>query len=99
MRIWAFPAEFVYERIPPPYFFDFMKSSLDITAWLPTTRKEMKQRAWDELDVVLISGDAYVDHPSFGVAVVGRTIAVCRATTMRRPESTPKNRRSTKGAI
>ena len=42
--------------------------------WLPTTRKEALRRGWEELDVVLFSGDAYVDHPSFGVAVVGRLI-------------------------
>ena len=44
------------------------------SAWLPTTRKEMQARGWEEVDVVLLSGDAYVDHPSFGVAVVGRLI-------------------------
>ncbi len=38
----------------------------DIKAWLPLTKKEMLLRGWDELDVVLITGDAYVDHPSFG---------------------------------
>jgi hypothetical protein len=46
--------------------------SLPITAWLPTTLKEAKKRGWDELDVVLITGDAYVDHPAFGAAVMGR---------------------------
>ncbi len=43
-----------------------------LTAWLPTTAKEVKKRGWDELDVILFSGDAYIDHPSFGPAVVGR---------------------------
>ncbi len=42
--------------------------------FLPTTVKEMQQRGWNEPDVVLISGDAYVDHPSFGVAVIGRLL-------------------------
>jgi uncharacterized radical SAM protein YgiQ len=42
--------------------------------WLPTTRKEVESRGWDELDVILFSGDAYVDHPSFGAAVIGRTL-------------------------
>ena len=42
--------------------------------WLPTTRKEVEGRGWDELDVILFSGDAYVDHPAFGSAVVGRII-------------------------
>ena len=42
--------------------------------WLPTTVKEAKLRGWDEMDVVLFSGDAYVDHPSFGAAVIGRIL-------------------------
>lgn len=43
-----------------------------ITDWLPLTMKEVKKRGWEEIDVVLISGDAYIDHPSFGTAVIGR---------------------------
>lgn len=43
-------------------------------AWLPTTKKEMEARGWDYLDVILFSGDAYVDHPSFGAAVIGRIL-------------------------
>ena len=42
--------------------------------WLPTTRKELEMRGWDYVDVILFSGDAYVDHPSFGAAVIGRTL-------------------------
>ncbi len=42
--------------------------------WLPTTKKELEFLGWDELDVILFSGDAYVDHPSFGPAVVGRVL-------------------------
>ena len=42
--------------------------------WLPTTRKEVEARGWTSLDVVLFSGDAYVDHPSFGTAVIGRVL-------------------------
>ena len=45
-----------------------------LTDFLPTTRKEMDLRGWDEVDVVLFSGDAYVDHPSFGAAVIGRIL-------------------------
>jgi len=45
-----------------------------ITDWLPTTLEEVKRRGWDQLDVILFSGDAYVDHPSFGHAVIGRII-------------------------
>lgn len=45
-----------------------------LTDFLPTTKKEVELRGWDELDVILFSGDAYVDHPSFGAAVIGRTL-------------------------
>ncbi len=45
-----------------------------LTDFLPTTKKELDLRGWDYLDVILFSGDAYVDHPSFGVAVIGRVI-------------------------
>ena len=45
-----------------------------LTDFLPTTKKELELRGWDELDVILFSGDAYVDHPSFGAAVIGRTL-------------------------
>jgi len=44
----------------------------DPARWLPTTRDEIEARGWDYVDVILVSGDAYVDHPSFGTAVVGR---------------------------
>ena len=49
-------------------------SNRQITDWLPTTRKEAQMRGWDEMDVVIFSGDAYVDHPSFGAAVIGRLL-------------------------
>lgn len=42
--------------------------------FLPTTKKELELRGWDEVDVILFTGDAYVDHPSFGSAVVGRML-------------------------
>ncbi|MDH5718101.1 MAG: YgiQ family radical SAM protein [Spirochaetia bacterium] len=45
-----------------------------ITNWLPISLKEAHLRSWDEFDVIIISGDAYVDHPSFGHAVIGRII-------------------------
>ncbi len=49
-------------------------SNLQLTDWLPTTKKEVELRGWDELDVILFSADAYVDHPSFGAAVIGRVL-------------------------
>ena len=45
-----------------------------LTDFLPTTKKEMELRGWDEVDVILFTADAYVDHPSFANAVIGRTI-------------------------
>lgn len=46
----------------------------DLNRWLPTSAKEVELRGWDYLDVVLFSGDAYIDHPSFGAAVIGRVL-------------------------
>ncbi len=51
-----------------------MQEQRPITDWLPLTMKEVEKRGWEEIDVVLISGDAYVDHPAFGTAVIGRII-------------------------
>ena len=45
-----------------------------LTDFLPTTKKELELRGWDQVDVVLFTGDAYVDHPSFGAAVIGRIL-------------------------
>ena len=42
--------------------------------FLPTTRQEMQWKGWSELDVLLINGDAYVDHPSFAMAILGRML-------------------------
>jgi uncharacterized radical SAM protein YgiQ len=42
--------------------------------FLPTTRAEMTQLGWDSCDIILVTGDAYVDHPSFGMAVIGRML-------------------------
>lgn len=42
--------------------------------FLPVTREDMKSRGWDELDFVYVTGDAYVDHPSFGSAIIGRLL-------------------------
>ncbi len=45
-----------------------------LTDFLPTTKKELELRGWDSVDIILFSADAYVDHPSFGAAVIGRTL-------------------------
>jgi uncharacterized radical SAM protein YgiQ len=49
-----------------------MEMERPITDWLPLTKKEIEKRGWDDLDIILVSGDAYVDHPAFGTAVIGR---------------------------
>jgi len=51
-----------------------IKDKFLINDWLPTTVDEVQKQGWDELDVILFSGDAYVDHPSFGHAVIARII-------------------------
>ena len=49
-----------------------MTTERPLIDWLPITKKEVESRGWEQLDVILISGDAYVDHPAFGTAVIGR---------------------------
>ena len=51
-----------------------MQRQYSTTDFLPTSVKEMKALGWDSVDVVLFTGDAYVDHPSFAAAVIGRTL-------------------------
>ena len=53
--------------VVPPY-------GMDASLWLPTSQKEVEALGYGQLDVILFSGDAYVDHPSFGAAVIGRTL-------------------------
>lgn len=55
-------------------FILMMDKHLPLTSWLPVTKKDAVERGWNELDVILISGDAYIDHPSFGMAVIGRLL-------------------------
>ncbi len=51
------------------------RSTRDCKAFLPTCREEMQARGWDELDVLIVTGDAYVDHPAFGPVLVARFLA------------------------
>lgn len=51
-----------------------MKETKNIAGWLPSSVKDLELRGWDEVDVIIFSGDAYVDHPSFGPSVIGRVI-------------------------
>ena len=47
---------------------------MNLAPFLPRTRAEMADRGWGELDVLLVTGDGYVDHPSFGAAAIGRLL-------------------------
>jgi len=42
--------------------------------FLPISLEDVKARGWDELDIILVTGDAYVDHPSYGAAIIGRVL-------------------------
>ena len=46
----------------------------DAAPYLPMSREEMDQLGWDSCDIIIVTGDAYVDHPSFGMAVIGRLL-------------------------
>jgi len=52
----------------------FWAERFGVAPVLPTTRAEMDELGWDSCDVVLVTGDAYVDHPSFGMALIGRLL-------------------------
>lgn len=51
-----------------------MEDLRPLSDWLPITRKEVESRGWEQLDVIIVSGDAYIDHPAFGAAVIGRVL-------------------------
>ncbi|HPG74280.1 MAG TPA: YgiQ family radical SAM protein, partial [Bacteroidales bacterium] len=51
-----------------------MNHSLPNYGFLPTTKKEIDRLGWDYIDVILFTGDAYVDHPAFGIAIVARVL-------------------------
>ena len=59
----------------PLYDYDkHWASCYEPAPYLPMSRKEMDDLGWDACDVIIISGDAYVDHPSFGMAIIGRLL-------------------------
>src|ERR1043165_1787575 len=59
-----------------------------VAPFLPTTRAEMDELGWDSCDIILVTGDAYIDHPTFGIALVGRLLEppVFRVGILDRPE-------------
>jgi uncharacterized radical SAM protein YgiQ len=60
------------ERIVPLRIARGERDALPASAFLPTTREEMRRRGWDELDILIVTGDAYVDHPAFGPILIAR---------------------------
>ena len=62
--------------------------SFDRELFLPVSREDMARRGWDGYDFLLITGDAYVDHPSFGPAVIGRILEAegCRVAVLAQPD-------------
>ena len=50
------------------------RNSLIQPKFIPVSKSELSAIGWDEIDVLLISGDAYVDHPSFGISIIGRVL-------------------------
>ena len=71
-----------------------------IAPFLPTTRAEMDELGWDSCDVILVTGDAYIDHPSFGMALVGRLLEAhgFRVGILAQPDWRTRRRRSARSA-
>ena len=65
-----------FPRIAKPLssYRKFWAASLGVAPFLPMSRDEMAQLGWDSCDIIIVTGDAYVDHPSFGMAVIGRML-------------------------
>ncbi|HEY2682762.1 MAG TPA: YgiQ family radical SAM protein [Steroidobacteraceae bacterium] len=61
--------------MPAPLFASDLKAAGEKpAAFLPTTRAEMQALRWSQCDIIIVTGDAYVDHPSFGMAIIGRVL-------------------------
>ncbi len=52
----------------------FRRNKTKAAPFLPMSRQEMQQLGWECCDIILVTGDAYVDHPSFGMAIIGRLL-------------------------
>ena len=65
-----------FERLAKPItsYRPYWASRFGTAKFLPTSRAEMTALGWDSCDIIIVTGDAYVDHPSFGMAVIGRTL-------------------------
>ena len=67
-------SRFPREAKPITQYRKHWASRFGTAPFLPMSREEMQQLGWDACDVILVTGDAYVDHPSFGMAVIGRVL-------------------------
>lgn len=62
------------EVTPIHHYKKYWAECFGTAPFLPTSREEMDQLGWDSCDVIIVTGDAYVDHPSFGMAIIGRLL-------------------------
>src|ERR1700728_2850951 len=60
--------------LPPPSLAPLNAAPLAPAPFLPMSRAEMLALGWEQCDVIIVTGDAYVDHPSFGMAIIGRVL-------------------------
>jgi hypothetical protein len=68
----------------PLYDFDkYWAECYGTAPFLPMSRAEMDELGWDSCDVIIVTGDAYVDHPSFGMAIIGRASRTCSSALRR----------------
>jgi len=74
MSATPYPDVFPRPAQPLPGYKPYWAKRFGVAPFLPTSRAEMEHLGWDSCDVVIVSGDAYVDHPSFGMAVIGRVL-------------------------
>src|SRR5687767_12413311 len=71
------PGRFPYQMLPARNLNSYRKywaARFGPAPFLPMSRLEMDALGWDSCDIIIVSGDAYVDHPSFGMAIIGRAL-------------------------
>src|SRR5262249_16075573 len=62
------------DNVKPIFSYRKYRTSAPATPFLPMSRAEMEALGWDSCDIIIVTGDAYVDHPSFGMAIIGRVL-------------------------
>src|ERR1700750_1531825 len=60
--------------MPAPLLKDLIPGAAKAAPFLPTSQAEMAALGWSECDIIIVTGDAYIDHPSFGMAIIGRLL-------------------------